>query len=648
MEETIEALMNEQREFKPPEDFVKNANINDPAVYKRAEEDLEGFWAELSENIDWFEKWDEVLEWNPPHAKWFLGGKLNASYNCLDRHIEKRGDKPAIIWEGEMGDVKTYTFKELLASTCKFSNALKNMGVKKGDIVTIYMPMIPEIVMAMLACARIGAPHSVVFAGFSSDSLAQRVNNAGSRFVITCDGYYRRGLPLPHKDKTDQGLEKAEDVEKVVVVKNIGNDVDMKPGRDVWWHELVESAQPECKPEVMDSEDMLFLMYTSGTTGKPKGVVHTTGGYAVATNVTSNWVFDFKEDDVYWTTADCGWITGHSYLVYGPLSNGVTTFMYEGAPDYPDKGRWWEIIEKHKVTKLYTAPTAIRMFMKWGAEWPAKYDLSSLRLIGSVGEPINPSAWLWYYENIGLGKCPLVDTWWQTETGMMMITPLPGITTTKPGSATRPFPGVDAAILDGEGNEVPLGQGGYLALRKPWPSMIRTVFGDEQRFLDTYWSKWGVDTYLSGDGARQDDDGYFWILGRVDDVIQVAGHRLGSMELESALVSHPGVAEAAVVGMADEIKGEMIFCYVTLESDVSESIELKDELTELIVTDIGPIARPRGLVFADELPKTRSGKIMRRILKSIADNREVGDVTTLQNPEAVEDLKRKVKELGMH
>ena len=646
MAETIEVSLKEQRRFEPFEDFVKQANMNDPNVYKRAEDDLEGFWGGLADNIDWFKKWDSVLNWEPPHAQWFTGGKLNASYNCLDRHIENRGDKTAILWEGEMGEVKTYTYRELLDATERFASSLKELGVKKGDIVTIYLPMIPEVAIAMLACARIGAPHSVVFAGFSADALAQRANAAKSKFVITCDGYSRRGKVLDHKGKTDDAVAKTESVEKVIVVKHADNDVTMQPGRDVWWHEIVESAEPSCEPEVMDSEDMLFLMYTSGTTGMPKGVVHTTGGYMVGTHVTANWIFDLKEDDVYWCTADVGWITGHSYIVYGPLSNGATVVMYEGAPDYPDKGRFWDIIERHKVTIFYTAPTAIRVFMKWGAEIPARHDLSSLRLIGSVGEPINPSAWLWYFENIGGSRCPLVDTWWQTETGMAIITALPGLTTLKPGCATKPFPGIKAAVLDDDGNEVPRGEGGYLAIQTPWPSMIRTVYQNEERFIDTYWSKWGIETYLSGDGARQDEDGCFWVLGRVDDVIKVAGHRLGTMEIESSLVSHPAVAEAAVVGKYDEIKGEAIFCYVTLEGTAVESENLRKELVGHVAAEIGPIARPQAIVFADDLPKTRSGKIMRRILKAIADGTDVGNITTLQNPEAVEVLKGKVNELS--
>jgi acetyl-CoA synthetase len=645
MEEKVNMSLKEPCVFKPPEEFVKKANMNDPSIYERAENDFMGFWEELAENIDWYNKWDDVLKWEPPHAEWFLGGKLNASYNCLDRHIDKNGDKIAILWEDETGDLRTYTYRELLAETSRFANALRNLGVKKGDIVTIYLPMIPEAVISMLACARIGAPHSVVFAGFSADSLVQRLDDAGSKLLITCDGYCRRGKVLDHKGKSDDALTKTEHVEKVVVVRHENNDVIMESGRDVWWHDVVESADSSCEPEVMDSEDMLFLMYTSGTTGNPKGAVHTTGGYMVGTYITSNWVFDLKDEDVYWCTADVGWITGHSYLVYGPLSNGATVLMYEGAPDYPDKNRFWDIIEKHKVTIFYTAPTVIRTFMKWGTHWVYQHDLSTLRLIGSVGEPINPSAWLWYYETIGGGRCPLVDTWWQTETGMTLITPLPGITDLKPGSATRPFPGIKAVVLDDVGNELLDGDGGHLAVKTPWPSMMRTIYNDEQRFVDTYWNKWGAETYLTSDGARLDEDGYFWIRGREDDVINVAGHRLGSAEIENGLVSHPLVAEAAVVGRFDEIKGQSIFCYVTLESGSVECEELRGDLIDLVVEEIGPIARPKGIVFADELPKTRSGKIMRRVLKAIADEGEIGDVTTLQDPAVVEELKRKVESL---
>ncbi|ADE36874.1 acetate--CoA ligase [Methanohalophilus mahii] len=642
MKETIESSLAEERVFEPSEDFKARANMNDPGIYRKAEEDFEGFWASVAEDIDWFEKWDKVFEWKPPHSKWFLNGSLNASYNCLDRHLSSKGDKTAIIWEGEMENNRTFTYDELYYSTCRFANALKELGVKKGDIVTIYLPMIPEAVIAMLACARIGAPHSVVFAGFSHEALAQRVEDAGSQFVITCDGYYHKGKLVDQKEKTDNALEKLDNIEHVLVVNHAANSVFFTEGRDVWWHDIEKQVDYDCPPEHMDSEDTLFLMYTSGTTGKPKGVVHSTGGYLVGTAITAKWVFDLKDDDVYWCTADVGWITGHSYIAYGPLLNGATVLMYEGAPDYPEKDRFWSIIENYGVTIFYTAPTAIRTFMKWGKQLPAKHDLSSLRLLGSVGEPINPKAWLWYYEHIGDKKCPIVDTWWQTETGMIMITPLPGITPMKPGSAVRPFPGIKVSILDEEGNAVPEGHGGYLAIKKPWPSMIRAIYGDEERFIETYWSMWGKDTYMSGDGAHTDSDGYVWILGRLDDVIKVSGHRLGTMEIESSLVAHSDVAEAAVEGKKDEIKGEVIVGYVVLETGASASDKLKEELRKHVADEIGPIARPADIIFADDLPKTRSGKIMRRVLRAITNNTDPGDVSTLQNPDVVEELKRKV------
>lgn len=632
-------------EFTPSLDFSGNANINDPDVYQKASCYLEGFWGELAHEIHWFREWDKVLDWHPPHAQWFAGGKLNACYNCLDVHMEKRADKTAIIWEGEMGEVRTYTYRQLLEETCRCANALKELGVRKGDIVTIYLPMIPEVVIAMLACARIGAPHNVVFAAFSGEALFTRIGDSHSRFIITCDGYYRRGSVVEQKKKSDRGAQMCQCIEKVLVVKQAGNEMELYPERDLWWHELIENESSVCEAEPMDAEDMLFLMYTSGTTGRPKGIVHTTGGYMVGTHITTKWIFDLKEDDIYWCTADCGWITGHSYLVYGPLSNGATLLMYEGAPDFPEKDRWWDLIERHKVTILYTAPTAIRTFMKWGAEWPEKHDLSTLRLLGSVGEAINPGAWLWYHEHIGHGRCPIVDTWWQTETGMVLITPLPGITTLKPGSATRPFPGIEAVVLDEAGNEVSRGTDGLLAIKKPWPSMVRTIFNDEARFKETYWSKWDGKTYFAGDGAKQDDDGYFWITGRVDDVIKVAAHRIGTAEVESILVSHPAVAESAVVGKLDELKGEVIYCYVILRSGVEATEELRKELVNHVALNIGPIARPKQIIFTDELPKTRSGKIMRRVLKAIVNEGNTGDVTTLQNPDIVEILRQRTKEV---
>ncbi|MDG6244847.1 MAG: acetate--CoA ligase [Methanolobus sp.] len=632
-------------DFRPPEDFARNAIVNEPDIYDKAGTDPEGFWEENAKYLHWYRKWDKVLDWEPPHARWFIGGKLNACYNCLDVNLEKRADKTAIIWEGENGDIRKYTYQELLEEVCRFANVLKGMGVEKGDIVTIYLPMIPEVIISMLACARIGAPHSVVFAAFSGESLATRIENANSRILITCDGYSRRGKTVEQKNKVDEGIRSSAFVEKVIVVRHMENDVSMKEGRDLWWNEVMQGLDSSCEPEIMDSEDMLFLMYTSGTTGTPKGIVHTTGGYMVATHSTTRFVFDLKDDDIYWCTADCGWITGHSYLVYGPLANGATIVTYEGAPDHPDKDRYWDIIERHKVTIFYTAPTAIRTFMKWGASWPQMHDISTLRLIGSVGEPINPGAWLWYHENIGHGRCPVVDTWWQTETGMIMISPLPGITTTKPGCVTLPLPGIKAAVLDEKGNEVEPGQDGYLAIMEPWPSMVRAVFGDEERFVETYWSKWDKRTYFAGDGAKRDKDGYFWIIGRVDDVIKVSGHRIGSAEFESILVSHPSVAEAGVVGKEDELRGEVIYCYVTLRSGIKESEELKKELRMYAEKNIGPFARPRHIIFSDDLPKTRSGKIMRRVLKAIANEKDPGDVSTLQDPAVVESLKERTRML---
>jgi acetyl-CoA synthetase len=589
--------------------------------------------------IDWFKKWDKVLEVDEPYYKWFINAKLNASYNCLDRWIERgKGDKLAYIWEGELGEVRKFTYKQLYEEVNKFANALKEMGVKKGDVVSIYLPMIPELPIAMLACARIGAPHSVVFAGFSAEAFRDRVEDAGSKYVITCDGYYRRGKLLKHKEKTDEGIA-GMDIKKVIVVKRADGNVPMKEGRDVWWHDVVDGKPAECPPEEMDAEDLLFLMYTSGTTGKPKGVMHTTGGYMVGVTTTMKWVFDVKDDDVYWCTADIGWITGHSYIVYGPLANGVTSVMYEGAPDYPKPDRWWEIVEKYGVTILYTAPTAIRLMMKLGEEWPNKHDLSSLRLLGSVGEPINPEAWLWYYRVIGKERCPIVDTWWMTETGMHIITPLPGVTPLKPGSATFPFPGLKAEVRDEKG-VCPPGQKGELVITRPWPSMLRGLYNAHEKYVEEYWSKYGFGNFYTGDGAVVDEDGYFWLLGRIGDVINVAGHRLGTAEVESALVSHPAVAEAAVVGISHEIKGQTPFAYVVLKEGVEESEELKKELIKHVVKVIGPTAKPEDILFVRDLPKTRSGKIMRRILRGLAEKGEIiGDITTLRDPDIVHEIK---------
>jgi len=636
----LDALLHEDRRFPPPPAFAASAVVSDPEIYEQAAADPEAFWAGWAEELEWFERWHTVLEWTPPHAKWFLGGKLNVSHNCLDRHVAAgRGDRTALIWEGEPGDTRTYTYRELLEEVCRFSNALKGLGVERGDRVTIYLPMIPEAAVAMLACTRIGAIHSVVFGGFSPDSLSDRNNDAESKVVITADGGWRRGTVIALKENSDVALETSPTVEHVVVVARGGalteqTPVTMHEGRDHWYHHLVADASPECAPEHMDAEDTLFILYTSGTTGKPKGVVHTTGGYLTQVTATTRAVFDLHDDDVYWCTADVGWITGHSYIVYGPLSNCAQVVMYEGAPDTPDRARFWALCEKYGVTIFYTAPTAIRAFMRWGETWPDKHDLSKLRLLGTVGEPINPEAWMWYHETIGGERCPIVDTWWQTETGAIMITPLPGITTTKPGTATRPFPGIEATIKSERGEET---DAGYLAITTPWPSMLRTVWGDDQRFRDTYWSKW-KNVYFPGDGAKRDEDGYFWILGRVDDVLNVAGHRIGTMEVESALVDHPVVVEAAVVGKAHEIKGEAIAAFVTLKEGVETSDDLMQELRDHVGKKIGAIAKPEMVVFTADLPKTRSGKIMRRLLKDIAEGRAVGDTTTLADPAVVRKL----------
>ncbi len=636
----LDVLLTEERLFPPPEQFKNGAVVVDRRPYDQASEDYLAFWESWAEELDWFEKWHTVLEWNPPHAKWFVGGKLNVSHNCLDRHLDgPRRDKPALIWEGEPGDTRSYTYCELHAEVCRFANALKGLGVGKGDRVAIYLPMIPEAAIAMLACARIGAPHSVVFGGFSPESLSDRINDAEAKALITADGGYRRGGIVPLKVNADVAVESCPTIESVVVVARGGAltqevDAHMVEGRDHWYHELVADAGTDCPPEVMDSEDLLYILYTSGTTGKPKGVVHTTGGYLTQVNATTKCVFDLREDDVYWCTADVGWVTGHSYIVYGPLSNGTTALMYEGAPNWPENDRFWELCDKYGVTVFYTAPTAIRAFMKWGDEWPAKHDLSKLRLLGSVGEPINPEAWMWYHEVIGGERCPIVDTWWQTETGAIMITPLPAVTTTRPGSATEPFPGISAALLDNNGNEV---TAGFLAITRPWPSMLRTIYGDEERYRETYWSKWdGI--YFPGDGAKFDDDGYLWILGRVDDVLNVAGHRIGTMEVESALVDHEAVVEAAVVAKTHDVKGQSIAAFVTLGQGRDGSDDLVKELKAHVAGKIGAIARPEIVVFTADLPKTRSGKIMRRLLKDVAEGHALGDTTTLADPEVVARL----------
>jgi acetyl-CoA synthetase len=647
-EKNVSALLDERRTFPPSEQFKQRASWNDPAIYDRAAKDPEGFWAEQAKNLDWFAPWQQVLEWNTPWAKWFVGGKLNVTYNCVDRHAHSaRRNKAAIIWEGEPGDQRVLTFGMLEREVNRFANALKSLGVVKGDRIALYMGMVPELAIAMLACAKIGAAHSVVFGGFSAEALRERINDAKAKVLITADGAWRRGTVVPLKASVDDALTGTPTIEKVVVLERVGKNapISMKPGRDVWWHEITAGASDECAAEPMDAEDMLFILYTSGTTGKPKGVVHTTAGYLVGVSTTHRYVFDIKEDDVYWCTADIGWVTGHSYIVYGPLANGTTTVMYEGTPDFPDRGRFWELIDKYGVNIFYTAPTAIRTFMRWGKEIPAKYKLSSLRLIGTVGEPINPEAWIWYNETIGHGRCPIVDTWWQTETGGIMISPLPGITATKPGSATRPLPGIIAEVVDADGKPVGPGGGGYLVLSKPWPSMLRTIYGDPERYVQNYWSRY-PGKYFTGDGCKLDEDGYFWLLGRVDDVMNVSGHRISTYEVESALVDHSSVAEAAVIGKTHEIKGQGISAFVTLKEGIQASDKLKDELKNHVATKIGSIAKPDDIFFTAELPKTRSAKIMRRLLRDIAEGRVLGDTTTLADPTVIAKLKEMAKDEG--
>jgi acetyl-CoA synthetase len=657
----ISDLLREDRTFLPPAAFRAKAQARDESIYAEAERDPEAFWARFARELEWSRPWEKVLDWRPPHAQWFVGGKINASVNCLDRHVRgPRRNKAALIWEGEPGDRRTLTYFDLYRQVSAFGSVLKSLGVRKGDRVAIYLPLIPELAIAMLACARIGAVHSVVFGGFSSESLRDRINDATAKLLITADGGYRRGQVVGLKQIADEALADTPSIERVIVVQRVGPSMpgagsmpasmagsmpaSMKDGRDHWYHRLMQDASYKCEPEPMDSEDMLYILYTSGTTGKPKGIVHTTGGYLVGTYTTTKLVFDLREDDVYWCSADIGWVTGHSYVVYGPLANGATVLMYEGAPDWPQKDRFWSLIETYGVTIFYTAPTAIRAFMRWGTEWPKKHDLSSLRLLGSVGEPINPEAWVWYYRHIGGERCPVVDTWWQTETGAIMITPLPGLTTLKPGSATRPFPGISAEIRNERGDRIDVG-GGLLALTRPWPSMLRGIYGDPDRYVRQYWDKWGPDVYVTGDGAKRDADGYFWLLGRVDDVINVAGHRIGTMEVESALVDHPSVAEAAVVGRAHEIKGQAIAAFVTLkEGAQSQSKRLVDDLKDHVVKKIGAIARPDDVLFTADLPKTRSGKIMRRLLRDIAEGRVLGDTTTLADPGVVSKLKANYEE----
>jgi acetyl-CoA synthetase len=643
MSDQLSTLLSEQRRFPPPEAFARDAQA-DESLYARARADRLAFWAEQAVALDWSARWSQVLEWTPPHAKWFVGGKLNVSVNCLDRHLTgPRRNKAALIWEGEPGDRRTLTYWELAREVNRCAGALRKLGVTRGDRVAIYLPMIPEAAVAMLACARIGAVHSVVFGGFSAESLRDRINDAKAVALITADGGYRRGQVLPLKRFADEALKECPSIRHVVVVRRrAGAEGDeafarMQEGRDHWWHRLLENAPVHAEPEIMDAEDLLFILYTSGTTGKPKGIVHTTGGYLTQVAATTKYVFDLREEDLFWCTADIGWVTGHSYVVYGPLANGATVLMYEGAPDWPERDRFWELIERYGVTVFYTAPTAIRAFMKWGTAHPAGRDLSTLRLLGTVGEPINPEAWMWYQEHIGGGRCPIVDTWWQTETGGIMITPLPGVVTTKPGSATIPFPGISAELVDTKGIALEKG-GGFLTLTEPWPGMLRTIYGDDERYRETYWSRF-PGRYFAGDGAKVDDDGYWWILGRVDDVLNVAGHRIGTMEVESALVDHPMVAEAAVVGRAHELKGQALAAFVTLKDGNAATGGLKDDLKEHVVRKIGAIARPDDIFFTADLPKTRSGKIMRRLLKDIAEGRTLGDTTTLADPNVVARLK---------
>ena len=649
----IESILQENRLFPPSAEFSQNATIKSfeeyQQLYAKAKADPSAFWAQLAEKeLHWFEKWSEILDWQPPFAKWFVNGKINICYNCIDRHLTTwRRNKAAIIWEGEPGDSRTITYEQLHREVCQFANALKELGVKKGDVVGIYLPMIPEAAIAMLACARIGAPHSVVFGGFSADALRDRLNDAAAKVVITADGGFRKDKVVALKEQVDLALadNSAPSVEKVLVVQRSKEPINMVADRDYWWHDLQKQVSANCPAEPMDSEDMLFILYTSGSTGKPKGVVHTTGGYNLYTHVTSKWIFDLKDTDVYWCTADVGWITGHSYIVYGPLSNGATTVMYEGVPRPSNLGCFWDVIEKYRVNIFYTAPTAIRAFIKMGEDIPNSRDLSSLRLLGTVGEPINPEAWMWYHRVIGKEKCPIVDTWWQTETGGIMITPLPGAIATKPGSATLPFPGIIAAVVDLEGNPTQANEGGYLVVKHPWPGMMRTVYKNPDRFRNTYWEqiapKDGQYLYFAGDGSRRDEDGYFWVMGRVDDVISVSGHRLGTMEIESALVSHPAVAEAAVVGRPDEIKGEEVYAFVTLEGHYEASPELAQALKDHVVKEIGIIARPGEIRFTDVLPKTRSGKIMRRLLRTLASGQEIsGDTSTLEDRSVLDKLRQ--------
>jgi len=631
------SLFEDGQIFHPSDSFKKNANVQTAAIYDAAKEDRLKFWENEASCLDWIKPWDKVLEWTPPYAKWFVGAKLNACFNCLDRHMNtETRHKTALLWEGENGDEQSFTYEDLYIEVQKFSNCLKSLGIKKGDRIAIYLPMIPEAVIAMLSCARIGAIHTVVFGGFSSDSLKDRILDAEASLVITADGGFRKGNIITLKEATDIAVQECPSVKNVVVIERTKQSGSMHPGRDHWYHELMNEASDICPIEAMDAEDVLFILYTSGTTGKPKGIIHTTGGYMVGTTMTTRLVFDIKPSDVYWCTADIGWITGHSYVIYGPLSNGMTQLIYEGSPDFPSRSRYWELIEKYGVTTLYTAPTAIRTFMKWGEEWPQSCNLSSLRLLGSVGEPINPEAWMWYYKHIGGGKCPIVDTWWQTETGSIMVAPIPGLTPLKPGSATKPLPGIEVSIFDDAGNSA---KSGYFAITSPWPSMLRGIYKDPKRYEETYWNRWDGQHYFTADGAKKDTDGDYWLMGRVDDVINVSGHRLGTMEIESALVDYPSVAEAAAIAISHPIKGQAIAGFVTLKEQTQVNDALEDLLKQHVAKKIGALARPEKILFICDLPKTRSGKIMRRLLRDIAEGKVVGDTTTLSDPAVIKDIK---------
>jgi acetyl-CoA synthetase len=637
----IQSLLKEGRKFLPPKAFTKAARVKTTAPYKEGKANSLRFWEKQAKELRWMKPWRKTLEWKLPYAKWFVGGKLNVSDNCLDRHVEgARRNKAALVWEGEPGDARVLTYWDLYRDVNQFASALRRHGVRKGDTVTIYMPMVPEVVVAMLACARIGAPHSVVFGGFAPDSLRDRINDAQSKVVITADGGYRRGGVVPLKKNADEAIKECPTVQTVIVLRRVGQEIGWQADRDVWWHDFVKDAPAYAKPEPMDSEDMFYLLYTSGSTGKPKGIIHTTGGYLTGVSATHRMIFDLREEDVYWCTADVGWVTGHSYIVYGPLANGATVVMYEGTPDHPDKDRFWRIVEKYAVTILYTAPTAIRTFVRWGDQYPKRCDLSSLRLLGTVGEPINPEAWVWYWKVIGGGRCPVVDTWWQTETGHILISPLPGVTVCKPGSATLPFPGIEAEVVNDKGEPA---QAGYLVIKKPWPGMLRGIYGDPERYQKEYWSQIkGV--YFTGDGCKRDKDGYFWLLGRIDDVMNISGHRVSTMEVESALVDHPAVAEAAVIGRPHEIKGQAIAAFVSIKHGIPTGDRLKEEIKAHVAKKIGALARPDDVIYAAELPKTRSGKIMRRLLRDVAEGRALGDTTTLADPAVVAELKQRYED----